>query len=74
MKDNGIGIDEEQHARVFMIFQRLHSREEYSGSGMGLAIVKKIITNLGGEIWIDSEEAKGTAFHFTVPKALTLIN
>ncbi|MHA4842551.1 sensor histidine kinase [Flavitalea antarctica] len=66
--DNGIGIAKEYHERVFIIFQRLHNREEYSGTGIGLAIVKKIITNLGGKIWIDSEPGEGTAFHFTVPK------
>jgi light-regulated signal transduction histidine kinase (bacteriophytochrome) len=66
--DNGIGIAKEYHERVFVIFQRLHNREEYSGTGIGLAIVRKIITNLGGKIWIDSAPGEGTTFHFTVPK------
>ncbi|HTE27687.1 PAS domain-containing sensor histidine kinase [Flavitalea sp.] len=69
VKDNGIGISKEYYERVFVIFQRLHNRGEYSGTGIGLAIVKKIITHLGGKIWINSQEGKGTAFHFTIPKS-----
>ena len=66
--DNGIGIDEEYFDKVFIIFQRLHGRGEYSGSGMGLAIVKKWIESLGGQIWLRSKNGEGTKFTFTIAK------
>jgi len=68
IQDNGIGIDKEFHDKIFIIFQRLHTKQEYNGSGMGLAIVKKIIENLNGTIWVESEVNKGATFHFTLPK------
>ncbi|MFN7044508.1 MAG: PAS domain-containing protein [Flavobacterium sp.] len=68
IQDNGIGIDKEFHNKIFVIFQRLHTKQEFSGSGMGLAIVKKIIENLNGAIWVESEIDKGATFHFTLPK------
>ena len=68
IKDNGIGIDKEFHDKIFVIFQRLHTKQEYSGSGMGLAIVKKIIEDHKGKIWAESVEGEGTAMHINLLK------
>ena len=68
VSDNGIGIEAGQHKRIFELFRRLHTEDEYPGTGMGLTLCRRIVQRHGGKIWLESDTGNGSTFYFSIPE------